>query len=158
MNLDTKDDPGFDEYTTCKTCGLDFPKTLMLRHINNTKTCKDDHTNEDYQNVRALSKDFQRRKRNERDRANYNKEKRAQKHKENYDADKRAQNHKERYNSEKRKSRYNPQNHKNSYNPEQRRGKYQSKKDESTTRSKAGMVDRDEKLRRAIHDNSFKMK
>ena len=127
MDVDSEEKVLSEEYSTCKTCSIELPKTSLLRHINNNEICKADYTIEDLQTVRALSHDFQRRKKNQRERANYDKEKRAKKHKANYNPEKRAQTHRERYAyySEKIKSRYDPQKHVKSYDPEQRREKYE---------------------------------
>ena len=86
-----------EEYTKCKSCNLNFLKTSIINHVKRTKTCMTNHTNDDMIDLQALSKEVQKKKRNDRDRAKYNSETRALKHTKSYNPEKRALKHKKTY-------------------------------------------------------------
>ena len=92
------------ECTTCKSCNVSFAKSSIFKHLNRKKSCKADHSANDMLALTNLSKDVQKRKRNERDKANYDPERRAKKHKAAYDPKKQPLKHKESYKPPKRES------------------------------------------------------
>ena len=92
------------ECTTCKSCNVSFAKSSIFKHLNRKKSCKADHSANDMLALTNLSKDVQKRKRNERDKANYDPERRAKKHKAAYDPKKQPLEHKESYKPPKRES------------------------------------------------------
>ena len=92
------------ECTTCKSCNVSFPISSIFKHLNQKKSCKDDHSVNDMLALKNLSNDAQKRKRNEREKANYDPERRAKKHKAAYDPEKRALKHKKSYKPTKRES------------------------------------------------------
>ena len=67
----------------------------------------ENHTNDDLLALEALSKEVQKEKRNQRDRANYNPEKRALKHQKLYNPEQRSLKHKKSYKPTKRNPSYN---------------------------------------------------
>jgi hypothetical protein len=92
------------ECTTCKSCNASFATSSIFKHLNRKKSCKDDHSVNDMLALKNISNDAQRRKRNEREKANYDPERRAKKHKAAYDPEKRALEHKKSYKPTKRES------------------------------------------------------
>ena len=58
------------ECTTCKSCNVSFAKSSIFKHLNRKKSCKADHSANDMLALENLSKDVQKRKKNERDKAN----------------------------------------------------------------------------------------
>ena len=66
----------------CKSCGLLYSKTSILKHINQQKilSCKTIYSTEEIQDLEKQSKEIQKRKRNLRDRVNYDPEKRKKKY------------------------------------------------------------------------------
>ena len=92
------------ECTTCKSCNVSYAKSSIFKHLSQNKSCTADHSANDLLALKNLTNDAQRRKRNEREKANYDPERRAKKHKASYDPEKRALKHKKSYKPTKRES------------------------------------------------------
>ena len=92
------------ECTTCKSCNVSYAKSSIFKHLSQNKSCTADHSANDLLALKNLTNDAQRRKRNEREKANYDPERRAKKHKAAYDPEKRALKHKKSYKPTKRES------------------------------------------------------
>ena len=92
------------ECTTCKSCNVSYAKSSIFKHLSQNRSCKADHSANDLLALKNLSNDAQRRKRNERDKADYDPERRAKKHKAAYDPAQRALKHKNSYKPTKRVS------------------------------------------------------
>ena len=90
--------------TTCKSCNVSYAKSSIFKHLSQNKSCTADHSANDLLALKNLTNDAQRRKRNEREKANYDPERRAKKHKASYDPEKRALKHKKSYKPTKRES------------------------------------------------------
>ena len=93
------------ECTTCKSCNVSFAKSSMFKHLNQIKSCKADHSANDMLDLKNISNDAQKRKRNERDKANYDPERRAKKHKAAYKPKILALKHEESYKPIKKETR-----------------------------------------------------
>ena len=89
----------------CKSCGHLYSKTSILKHLNQqkTKTCKSTYSNEEIQDLEKQSKEIQRMKRNDRERA--------------------------KYDPERRKKKYDPEQSKATYDSIKRKQRYQEEKD-----------------------------
>ena len=92
------------ECTTCKSCNVSYAKSSIFKHLSQNKSCTADHSANDLLALKNLTNDAQRRKRNEREKANYDPERRAKKHKASYDPEKCALKHKKSYKPTKRES------------------------------------------------------
>ena len=92
------------ECTTCKSCNVSYAKSSIFKHLSQNRSCKADHSDNDLLALKNLSNDAQRRKRNEKDKFNYDPERRAKKHKAAYNPAKRALKHKNSYKPTKRVS------------------------------------------------------
>ena len=92
------------ECSTCKSCNVSYAKSSIFKHLSQNRSCKADHSDNDLLALKNLSNDAQRRKRNEKDKFNYDPERRAKKHKAAYNPAKRALKHKNSYKPTKRVS------------------------------------------------------
>ena len=142
------------DLVNCKYCN--FSGKSVLQHSVANKHCRDKYTDEEIIDLRQAQK----RKRNEKDRANYSATKRAEKHKKNYDPEKRAQMHRATYDPEKSKLLYDPNKSKESYDPEKRKQKYKNEKARNIPYEeiKALKADRDKEAQKARYQNSQIMK
>ena len=142
------------DLVNCKYCN--FSGKSVLHHSVANKHCRDKYTDEEIIDLRQAQK----RKRNEKDRANYSATKRAEKHKKNYDPEKRAQMHRATYDPEKSKLLYDPNKSKESYDPEKRKQKYKNEKARNIPYEeiKALKADRDKEAQKARYQNSQIMK
>ena len=128
---------------SCQSCQRKFPITSILKHINGgVEPCKSKYADADLQHLKELSKEAQRKKKNERERSNY-------------DAEKRAEKHRIWYDPQKSESRYDPAKYRAQYDPLKRKEKYEKKKKEKKPLEelKAGKADREAKHGEALRDN-----
>ena len=98
--MDNASPSNVKDLVNCKYCN--FSGKSLLQHSVANKHCRDKYTAEEINDLRQAQK----RKRNEKDRANYSSTKRAEKHKKTYDPEKRAQMHRATYDPEKSKLLY----------------------------------------------------
>ena len=77
----------------CKSCGIHFKASAILKHVRNKKDCRSTYTDEDIVSLQQQSTVRIKEKRNIRDWMKYNPEKRAKKHAKYYNPVKRAERH-----------------------------------------------------------------